>query len=105
MFDIGFWELCILLILGLVVLGPERLPRVLRMIGLWVGRARTSYHSLRTEMERELRVEDMEQARRRMEAEAQAMGRSVEDVRREFEETTATASSGKEPTEKPREPD
>ncbi|KAB7627260.1 Sec-independent protein translocase protein TatB [Alkalilimnicola sp. S0819] len=90
MFDIGFWELCILAVLGLVILGPERLPRVLRMIGLWVGRARASYQALRTEMERELRVDDMNRARQRMEDEARAMGRSVEDVSRQFEEATRT---------------
>ncbi len=40
MFDIGFWELVILFGIGLMVLGPERLPTVAAKIGRWVGRAR-----------------------------------------------------------------
>ena len=37
MFDIGFWELAILFGLGLVVLGPEKLPKVASQVGNWAG--------------------------------------------------------------------
>ena len=39
MFDIGFWELTIIGVVALLVIGPERLPRVARTAGLWLGRA------------------------------------------------------------------
>ncbi|HJP38208.1 MAG: Sec-independent protein translocase protein TatB [Gammaproteobacteria bacterium] len=40
MFDIGFWELIILFGLGLVILGPKRLPKVAMQVGNWAGQAR-----------------------------------------------------------------
>ncbi len=57
MFDIGFWELVVLFGLGLIVLGPERLPRVAVQIGNWVGRARRMAHNLTTQIRSELEVD------------------------------------------------
>ncbi|HHQ14513.1 MAG TPA: twin-arginine translocase subunit TatB [Chromatiales bacterium] len=57
MFDIGFWELVVLFGLGLIVLGPERLPRVAMQVGNWVGRARRMAHSLTTQIRSELDVD------------------------------------------------
>ena len=54
MFDIGFWELLILFGLGLVVLGPERLPRVAVQVGNWAGQARRMARSLTAQMRAEL---------------------------------------------------
>ena len=48
MFDIGFWELLILFGIGLVVLGPERLPRVAMKVGNWAGQARRTARTLTT---------------------------------------------------------
>ncbi len=57
MFDIGFWELVVLFGLGLIVLGPERLPRVAMQVGNWVGRARRMAHNLTTQIRSELDVD------------------------------------------------
>ncbi len=54
MFDIGFWELIILAGLGLVILGPERLPRVAIKLGNWAGQARRMARTLSTQMRSEL---------------------------------------------------
>jgi sec-independent protein translocase protein TatB len=54
MFDIGFWELVIIFGLGLVVLGPERLPRVAMQIGNWAGQARRMARHLTTQIRSEL---------------------------------------------------
>ena len=54
MFDIGFWELAILFGLGLVVLGPERLPRVANQMGNWMGQARRMARQLTTQLRSEL---------------------------------------------------
>ncbi len=40
MFDIGFLELCLIAVVSLLVIGPEKLPRVARTVGLWTGKAR-----------------------------------------------------------------
>ena len=72
MFDIGFSELALISIIGLVVLGPERLPKAARTVGYWVGRARSTFNHLRNELEREARdsllsPDEVARARRRPE--------------------------------------
>lgn len=59
MFDIGFTELLMVAIVGLLVLGPERLPVAIRHISLWVGRIRRSYRQIRNEVEREIGADDI----------------------------------------------
>lgn len=59
MFDIGFWEIILLCIVTLVVVGPERLPRLARTAGLWIGKARRMVSEVRAEVERELRIEEL----------------------------------------------
>ncbi|CAI8230860.1 MAG: Sec-independent protein translocase protein TatB [Marinobacterium sp. xm-d-530] len=59
MFDIGFAELLIVGVVGLVVLGPEKLPTAARTVGLWVGRIRRSVGSIQREINEELRVDEL----------------------------------------------
>lgn len=58
MFDVGFWELALIFMLGLMVLGPEKLPRIAAQIGRWVGRARRTATQLRYQLEREINLDD-----------------------------------------------
>lgn len=62
MFDIGFWELAIIGVIALLVLGPERLPRVARTAGMYLGKARRTWSSVRREIERELAAEDLKRS-------------------------------------------
>ena len=57
---IGFNELIVLFVIGLLILGPERLPRVATQIGRWVGRARRTANQLRYQLEREIALADIE---------------------------------------------
>ena len=59
MFDIGFLELILVSIVGLLVLGPERLPGAIRTVSLYVGRMRRSFNSMRAEIERELQTDEI----------------------------------------------
>lgn len=58
MFDIGFWELIVIAVIALLVVGPEQLPGFVREAGKWAGRIRRYIHDARFELERELRVDD-----------------------------------------------
>lgn len=58
MFDIGFWELLVIFGLGLIVLGPERLPRVAAQLGNWAGQARRMANMLMTQLRHEIDLED-----------------------------------------------
>ena len=50
MFDIGFWELSLILLLALLILGPERLPGMVSTVGNWAGRAKFMARSLRMQL-------------------------------------------------------
>ena len=58
MSGIGFWELIILSLIGLIVLGPERLPRVANQLGNWLGQARRMTRVMKRQLEDELNFED-----------------------------------------------
>lgn len=62
MFDIGFLELIIIAVVGLVVIGPERLPGVARNVGKWVGRTRRFVTQVKSDIDREMKQEDLRQA-------------------------------------------
>ena len=57
MSGIGFWELIILSLIGLIVLGPERLPRVANQLGGWLGQARRMTRVMKRQLEDELNFE------------------------------------------------
>ena len=59
MFDIGFWELVLIAVVALIVVGPERLPGLARTAGLWVGKARHFMNVVRAEIDRELKADEL----------------------------------------------
>ncbi|MTW22446.1 Sec-independent protein translocase protein TatB [Allochromatium palmeri] len=59
MFDVGFQELILVAIVALVVVGPERLPKVARVAGKWVGHARRTLANVKHEIDRELKAEEL----------------------------------------------
>jgi Tat protein translocase TatB subunit len=60
MFDVSFPELVLVTVIGLLVLGPQRLPKVAAEIGKWVGRARRTATQLRRQLEREIELSEIE---------------------------------------------
>ena len=58
MFDVGFWEILLILILALVVIGPERLPAAARTLGLWVGKGRRYIEGVKSEVEQEFDISE-----------------------------------------------
>lgn len=61
MFDMGFLELLLIGIIALIVLGPERLPKAARTVGLWIGKAKQGFDSIKTEIDRELKVKELQE--------------------------------------------
>jgi Tat protein translocase TatB subunit len=59
MLDFGFSEILLTSAIALVVLGPERLPKVARQVGNWVGRARAMARQLSEQLEREVNAEEL----------------------------------------------
>ena len=88
MFDIGFFELVLVAIVALLVLGPERLPHAVRMTGAFVGKLRRMMINVREEFEREVNMAEMQQ---RLKEQMEQSGldearKSVEEMRQQVNE-------------------
>lgn len=64
MFEIGFWEMVLIGVVTMIVVGPERLPGLARTAGLWLGKARRMIAEVKAEVDRELRLEEIKQSLR-----------------------------------------
>lgn len=80
MFDIGFGEILICLVIALVVIGPEQLPGTVRTIGLWLGRLKRSLRETREEIERQIGADDI-----RRQLHNEEIMRSLEQTRQTME--------------------
>lgn len=61
MFDVGFWEICLIGVISLLVIGPEKLPKVARLVGFWLGKTRRMVNAVKTEITEEFREEEIRQ--------------------------------------------
>ncbi|WP_394180858.1 Sec-independent protein translocase protein TatB [Marinomonas posidonica] len=81
MFDIGFSELLVVFVVGLLILGPERLPHAAKTAGLWVRKIRRSINSVQREINAQLDNEEMQQkiaeTNKRMLQEGQAIQNTI----------------------------
>lgn len=87
MFDIGFWELALIAVISLVILGPERLPRVARQAGIWVGKMKRMVSEVKTNINQELEMEDL-----------RAIKKAGQDFKRDLSEGLRATSEGIENT-------
>ena len=63
MFDVGFWEIAIVAVVALIVVGPERLPPLARTVGLWVGKARRMVADVKSDIDREVRESEFSEVK------------------------------------------
>jgi len=59
MFEVGFQEIVMIALLALIVLGPEKLPKLARQLGTWTGRARSMARNLRQQLEQEVSYDEL----------------------------------------------
>lgn len=85
MFDIGFWELAFIAIIGIVVVGPKRLPEVVRTVAIVLRKARRMFSDVKADIERELDLDDMRRIVREadMEEHIRQLNQSVMDAESE----------------------
>ncbi|MFZ2268524.1 MAG: Sec-independent protein translocase protein TatB [Azonexus sp.] len=82
MFDIGFSELIVIAIVALVVIGPERLPKVARTIGLLLGRAQRYVNDVKSDINREMQLDELKKLQTQVTDSARELESSV---RQEFD--------------------
>ncbi|MGB0721740.1 MAG: Sec-independent protein translocase protein TatB [Gammaproteobacteria bacterium] len=59
MFDVGFFELALIGMILLIVVGPQRLPKLARFVGAWAGKANRAFQSVKDEVNRELAADEL----------------------------------------------
>lgn len=93
MFDIGFFELVLIGVLGLIVLGPERLPKAAQKIGAWVGKAKRSMNQFSQQVNRELEIDELKKRVAEHEAliKQQAEGTELQELKEQAEEALKQA--------------
>ncbi len=84
MFDIGFWELSLIMIIALLVVGPERLPKMARTIGLWVGKGRQILTSVKQDIDRELKADELKKTLKQQ-AEVPELHEFTEELNRDLD--------------------
>ncbi|KHF25681.1 MULTISPECIES: Sec-independent protein translocase protein TatB [sulfur-oxidizing symbionts] len=85
MFDVGFWELLIIGIVALLVIGPERLPGVARTVGAWTGRAKRFVSSVKSDIDQELRADELKRILKDQE-ESSSLHEIIEDTKSDLDE-------------------
>ncbi len=86
MFDIGFWEMSIIFVVALLVVGPERLPEMARKAGLYIGKVRRFVTNVRSDIEREFRTVDLEKMLNEQKTQIQELKSVVESGKVKLEE-------------------
>ena len=77
MFDFSFAELVLIMVVALIVIGPERLPKVARTLGHLWGRAQRYVNGVKADIERDMAVEEYRKLQQKVQEEAGALEQSV----------------------------
>jgi sec-independent protein translocase protein TatB len=80
MFDFSFAELMVVMVVALIVIGPERLPKVARTMGHLWGRAQRYVNGVKADIERDMAVEEYRQLQQKIQAEASSLEQSVKQA-------------------------
>lgn len=110
MFDVGFLELALIGVVALLVLGPERLPKVARTAGMWAGRARRMVSNVKRDIEQEMQAEELKRAFEENKVEnplkdiVEETRETFEQVKKDADEIAEKANPDQSPRDKHPEP-
>lgn len=105
MFDVGFSELMVIAVVALLVLGPERLPKVARTAGHLLGRLQRYVNDVKADIHREMQLDELRKMQQDIQGSARAFETSVNkelttlesDLNRSLESAAATVTVPAEP--------
>ena len=80
MFGVDFSELMVILVVALVVIGPERLPRVARTLGHLLGRAQRYVNGVKADITRDMAIEELRQLQQQVQQQASSAEQAVNQV-------------------------
>jgi len=94
MFDIGFWEMFFILLIGLLVVGPERLPALATRVGNFVGRVKLKARRLSAQVQQELEAEHLKSLVDQQDEQLDSLRREAKEVRQEIDHAARSARHG-----------
>jgi sec-independent protein translocase protein TatB len=80
MFGVDFSEILVIMVVALIVLGPERLPKVARTMGTWWGRMQRYINRIKMDVTTSMELDELRELERKIKAEADALERSVQQT-------------------------
>lgn len=97
MFDIGFSEMAIVAVVALIVLGPDRLPKVARQAGQWLGKLQRYVSDVKSDINRQMELEELRKLKTEVQQAASgiegAVQSAVNDTQAEFNSISSTLQS------------
>jgi len=105
MFGVDFSEIMVIMVVALVVLGPERLPAVARTMGRWWGTLQRYVNRMKMDVASSMELEELRQLERKIKAEADALERTVQqassDINHEVQQLEKDGASAMQDAGKP----
>lgn len=98
MFDIGFWELFLIGVVALLVIGPERLPGLARKAGLWLGRGRRFVSQVKADIDREIAADELRRVLKEQ-ADSSGVHEILEETRGVVDETRSSLDESRREVE------
>lgn len=102
MFDVGFSELIVIAIVALVVIGPERLPKVARAAGHLLGRLQRYVNDVKSDISREMQIDELKQLQAQVQESARSLERSIsseiQSVEQVVDQATQSVAQVVDPT-------
>ncbi|MEZ5523442.1 MAG: Sec-independent protein translocase protein TatB [Pseudomonadales bacterium] len=93
MFDIGFTEIIIIGLVGLIVIGPKRLPEAMRTCAMWIGRIKRTMSNVRRDLENEIGIDEIRRDLRNEQIMAELEADNLADERERQEKERAKAEN------------
>lgn len=86
MFDVGFSEMMVIAVVALIVIGPERLPKVARTLGHLWGRAQRYVNGVKADISRDMALDELRQMQQKVQQEADATERALSLVSQKLDQ-------------------
>ena len=86
MFDFGFWELSLIMVVALLVVGPKRLPILAAQVGRWIGKAKRIAANIRADIESEIEAAEIKEMLEKQQSEIGELKEILQDTRKELED-------------------
>ncbi len=86
MFDFSFWELAIVVMVALLVVGPDKLPALAAKVGRWVGKGKRMMMSVRSDIENELKAAELKEMLEKQQSEISQLRNILNDTQTETQQ-------------------